>query len=153
MRVLIVEDDMVVAGTLSPMVTDAGHELVGLAADRETATALLVSTTVHLALIDLRLADGWTGAEVARVAAANDVAAVFTTANPSMLPPDLAGACAMMAKPYSPRMVKAALAYIAMRVDGEGLDEAPPPGLELGPNWLSPAALRDPDTRSRRPVA
>lgn len=130
---------MVVAGTLSPMVTDAGHELVGLAADRDTAIALLASTTVHLALIDLRLADGWTGADVARAAAAHEVAAVFTTANPSMLPPDLAGACAVMQKPYSPRMVKAALGYIAARAAGEIAPE-PPQGLDIGPRWRLAAA-------------
>ena len=144
MRVLIVEDDMAVAGALSPLVSEAGHELVGLAADRDTAIALLASTTVHLALIDLRLADGWTGADVARAAAANDAVAVFTTANPSMLPPDLAGACAVLSKPYSPRLVKAALRYITARIEGEPTDAPPPRGLDLGPAWL--AATAEPAT-------
>ncbi|MFC3691740.1 response regulator [Chenggangzhangella methanolivorans] len=149
MRVLIVEDDMAVAGALSPLVTEAGHELVGLAADRDTAIALLASTTVHLALIDLRLADGWTGADVARAAAARDIAGVFTTANPSMLPADLAGACAVMAKPYSPRLVTAALTYIAARVAGEATG-APPKGLDLGPRWLGSGPLPSSQQAERR---
>lgn len=153
MRVLIVEDDMVVAGTLSPMVTDAGHDLVGLAADRDTAVALLSSTTVHLALIDLRLADGWTGAYVAKAAIANGVAAVFTTANPSMLPADLAGACAVMPKPYTARMVKAALAYISARVAGEASETPPPLGLDLGPRWLNGLATPAGQAAEPRPIA
>lgn len=135
MRVLIVEDDMAVAGALGPMVSEAGHDLVGLAADRDTAIALIAQASVDLALVDLHLADGWTGADVARAAAENGVAAVFTTANPSMLPPDLAGACAVMSKPYTPRQVQACLRYIAARIDGEDID-APPRGLDLGPRWL-----------------
>ena len=142
MRVLIVEDDMAVAGALSPLVTEAGHELVGLAADRDTAVALIAQTNVDLALIDLRLADGWTGADVARAAAENGVAAVFTTANPSMLPADLAGACAVMSKPYTPRQVTACLRYIAARIDGEDAD-APPRGLDLGPQWMTVRPQQD----------
>lgn len=142
MRVLIVEDDMAVAGALGPMVSEAGHDLVGLAADRDTAVALIAQTSVNLALIDLRLADGWTGADVARAAAENGVAAVFTTANPSMLPPDLAGACAVMSKPYTPRQVTACLRYIAARIEGEEPDAAPR-GLDLGPQWMTARPQQD----------
>jgi DNA-binding response OmpR family regulator len=148
MRVLIVEDDMAVAGALSPLVTEAGHDLVGLAADRDTAIALIAQASVTLALIDLHLADGWTGADVARAAAENGVAAVFTTANPSMLPSDLAGACAVMSKPYTPRQVTACLRYIAARIDGEDAD-APPRGLDLGPQWMAAAARADASSPDR----
>ncbi|PZQ19036.1 MAG: response regulator [Ancylobacter novellus] len=139
MRVLIVEDDMVVAGSLGPVVTAAGHELVGLAADRDTAVELLASAGVHLALIDLRLADGWTGADVARAAARHDVAAVFTTANPTLLPSDFADALGVIPKPYSSQQVKAALDYIAERMADEAHDAVPPRCLHLGPRWLASA--------------
>lgn len=132
MRVLIVEDDMVIAGGIAPAVTAAGHDLVGLAADRDTAVALLASADVDLALIDLRLADGWTGVDVARAAFENDVAAVFTTANPTLLPDDLAGALGLIEKPYTPRTIVAALGYFAERLEGRAPDAAPR-GLRLAP--------------------
>ena len=122
MRVLIVEDDMVVAGSIGPLVTEAGHDLVGLAADRNTAVALLGSAHVDLALIDLRLAR--TGArarvDVARAAFANDVAAVSTTANPTLLPDDLAGAAGLVEKPYTHKSLRAVLDFFCRAPRGNG---------------------------------
>ena len=140
MRVLIVEDDMVIAGGMVPLVTEAGHELVGLAADRDTAVALLDATTVHLALIDLRLSDGWTGVDVARAAIANGVTAVFMTANPGLLPADLAGASGLIEKPYEDAGLKAVLGYFALRLAGE-------------PDAPAPSSLKTPLHPARRPSA
>lgn len=153
MRVLIVEDDMVIAGGMVPVVTEAGHELVGLAADRETAIALLGSANVHLALIDLRLADGWTGVDVARAAAANGVTAVFMTANPGLLPTDLAGASGLIEKPYDDDGLRAVLGYFAVRLAG-ALDE-PPSCLRLPVHTdrATPAIAANSATLGTRPAA
>lgn len=140
MRVLIVEDDMIIAGNLGPIVTDAGHDLVGLAADRDTAVALLSTIKIDLALIDLHLADGWTGVDVARAAAQNGVAAVFATANPALLPQDFAGAHGVITKPYRNKEIRSALDYIAIQIR-TGAILAAPPGLELGPRWSEPDSL------------
>lgn len=118
MRVLIVEDDMVIAGSIGPVVTEAGHDLVGLAADRDTAVALLNSASVHLAFVDLRLVDGRTGLDVVRAAVKNGAAAVIMTANPSLPPADLAGADGMVEKPYTDKSLRAVLDFFAARHAG-----------------------------------
>jgi two-component system, response regulator PdtaR len=129
-RVLIVEDDMVIAGGLAPMVTGLGHELVGLAADRDTAIALIRSSDIDLALVDLRLSDGWTGLDVARAARENGVAVVFATADPALAPDDLAGAAGLIEKPYAQDGIKAVLAYLGAEIAG-GEAPAPPRCLRL----------------------
>jgi DNA-binding response OmpR family regulator len=147
MRVLLVEDDMVIAGGLAPVVSAAGFHLLGLAADRETAVALLRSTDVQIAVVDLRLADGWTGADVARAAVDEGVAVVFVTASPDRVPKDLAAPYGVIEKPYAPEAVAAALRFVAMRLRGVAAGEAPP-GLVLSPDWASTRPWA-----ARRPVA
>ena len=120
MRVLIVEDDMVVAGSIGPLVTEAGHDLVGLAADRDTAVALLNSASVHLALVDLRLGDGRTGLDVVRAAVKNGAAAVIMTANPSLPTADLAGAAGLVEKPYTHKSLRAVLDFFCRAPRGNG---------------------------------
>ncbi|WP_020186921.1 response regulator [Methylopila sp. 73B] len=149
MRVLIVEDDMVIAGNLGPIITRAGHDLVGLAADKGSAIALLRSTRVDFAFIDIHLLDGWTGVDVARVAGEEGAVAVFTTANRSLVPADFAGACGVIEKPYRDEPIEAALAYVAARLADGRAAAPPPPGLELSPQW----AKRLNATRRARPAA
>ncbi len=43
---------------------------------------------------------------------------LFTTANAKRVPPDFAGAVGIIAKPYSERVIRAALAYVAGRYHG-----------------------------------
>ncbi|MGA0533459.1 response regulator [Hansschlegelia sp. KR7-227] len=136
MRVLLVEDDMVIAGGLAPAISEAGFHLLGLAADQETAVALLRSTDVHIAVVDLRLADGWTGADVARAAVEEGVAVVFVTATPDRVPKDLGAAYGVIEKPCAPEAVAAALRFVAMRLRGVAAGEAPA-GLTLSPDWTS----------------
>ncbi len=107
---------MIIAGALGPIVTEAGCTLVGLAADRDTAIALIHSSEIDLALIDLRLLDGWTGGDVARAAKENGVAVVFTTANRSLCPADIA--IGLIEKPYPADGVAAALRYVAAQLSG-----------------------------------
>ncbi|HVI27804.1 response regulator [Hansschlegelia sp.] len=148
MRVLIVEDDMVVAGCLKPVVVEAGHQVVGLAADRDSAIALLGAARVHLALIDLGLADGQTGLEVARAAADRGVAALLTTSRRAQVPDDFAGALGVIAKPYAPADIAAALAFVA---GGSQAAESAPRGLELSPCWAAaPRAGQPPRSASVR---
>ncbi len=125
MRVLIVEDDMIIAGGLAPVVTEAGHDLVGLAADRDTAVALLRSSDIDLALVDLRLMDGLTGLDVAREAGEAGVAVLFTTANADMLPSGLDGSLGVIEKPYTASGVRAALDFLHKRLAGDASDTPP----------------------------
>lgn len=110
---------MIIAGGLGPAVTEAGCDLVGLAADRDTAVALIGSLHVDLALVDLTLMDGSTGLDVAREARKAGVAVLFMTANASMIPPDLDGALGLIEKPYTHSVVRAALDFLRRELSGE----------------------------------
>ena len=134
MRVLIVENDMIIAGLLKPLVEGAGHDVVGLAADRDSAMALLRASQVDLVLVDIHLADGWTGVDVVRRAAAEGVPAAFTTANRSLVPDDFAGACGVITKPYSDLAMTAALDFLTARLTGD-VDRAPPASFEMSAAW------------------
>ena len=64
MRVLIVEDEALIAMELERIVTDAGHSTVGPVSTVEQALAH--APRVEAALVDLGLADGLSGAALAR---------------------------------------------------------------------------------------
>ena len=65
MKVLIVDDDFMVADCLEEILIDAGYEVCGVAGTVEDAVALGNQHRPDLAVIDLRLADGRHGTEVA----------------------------------------------------------------------------------------
>ncbi len=67
LRVMIVEDEMLLALDLEDMLLDAGHTVVGQASDMPQAIALAerVSGGVDVAIMDVNLARGTNGVETA----------------------------------------------------------------------------------------
>ena len=82
-RVLIVEDEALVAMALEAMVRDAGHLVVGIAAQAKDAVALALSRAPEIVLMDVRLgAAGDTGIAAAEEIGRQTTATViFVTAN------------------------------------------------------------------------
>jgi len=113
LRILIVEDEFLIALELESLLQDAGYDVVGIAATSEEAIALGHQFTPDLAFVDIHLADGLTGVEVARnLSDQQHVTVLFMTANAKRIPEDFAGARGVIAKPYTERGVKEALAYV-----------------------------------------
>jgi CheY-like chemotaxis protein len=79
LRVLVVEDEALVADYVADLVEEAGHEVVGIVATGEQALAFLQGGGIDLALLDIKLKGGITGIDVARVACSRSVAHVFIT--------------------------------------------------------------------------
>lgn len=131
-RVLIVEDEILVALELEAVLEDLGHEPIGIAAD-SLAALRLAEEEPDLALVDLNLRDGPTGAEIgARLARDHGVTVLFMTANPRMLGNGVAGTLGVLSKPYDEATVKAAVDYvIATRMTTNPLDVAAPGALRL----------------------
>lgn len=126
-KVLIVEDEILVAASLEATVEDLGYEPVGIAPDAETALAL-AARRPDIALVDLNLRDGETGARVgARLAAEFGVAVLFITANPRRLGGGVPGTLGVLGKPSDEDSVAAALDYVAQR--RRGLAPPPPPAI------------------------
>ena len=65
-RILIVEDEFLIAMECEWILADAGHEVVGVAADEQQALSLAERARPDLVLMDIRLARGGDGIEVAK---------------------------------------------------------------------------------------
>lgn len=65
-RVLVVEDNPVLAMAIGSLVADMGHVVCGTAGNEQEALDLIEAERPTLALLDVRLADGGSGVEVAR---------------------------------------------------------------------------------------
>lgn len=67
LRILIVEDNAFIALDLEGQIQDLGHEVVGIAAMADTAIEAAKTMRPDLAVLDLQLAAGTRGQDVARV--------------------------------------------------------------------------------------
>ena len=113
MRVLIVEDELVIAIDVEASLTEEGHQIVGIARESETALALGHRLRPDLALVDIQLVDGETGPEIARHLKDMGVPVLFMTANPDVLPSDMAGALGAVPKPVAEHVLKGAVRWAA----------------------------------------
>lgn len=128
-RVLIIEDEPLIALDLETLVTDIGHAVVGIAATRLEAMALVERAAPGIVLADIQLADGSSGIDaVGDILKQVNVPVIFITAFPERL---LTGECAepvfVITKPFQPEMVKAAISqalFFDMRAKGVHRGEA-----------------------------
>ena len=113
LRILIVEDEILIALELESLLQDEGHEVVGIAVTSGEAASLGETLSPDLAFVDIHLVDGPTGVDAARrLAQAGRTTVLFMTANAKRIPDDFAGALGVIAKPYTERGVREALAYV-----------------------------------------
>jgi CheY-like chemotaxis protein len=78
LRVLIVEDEMLVAMNIEDMLLDLGHEVAGLAGRLDAAMALAREAEFDLAMLDVNLA-GETSFPVAEILASRGIPFLFAT--------------------------------------------------------------------------
>lgn len=127
-RILIVEDEIIVATEIEYVVEDMGHSSVGIAADQKTA--LTQASQTDIALVDLNLRDGPTGANIGKILAqTHGVTVVFMTANPAQLGDGVDGTVGVLPKPATERDLRDVVEFaIARRV---ALKAKPPKRLRL----------------------
>lgn len=65
--ILIVEDEFIIASACEWILSDAGYQVVGIAADEHEALLLAEKTRPQLVLMDIRLARGGDGIEAANL--------------------------------------------------------------------------------------
>ncbi len=123
-RILIVEDEMLVAIELESVLTDLGYTVAGIAPDLQAAYAYF-DDHIDLALVDLNLRDGLTGPQIGAQLSEKGVTVLFVTANPRLLGNGIAGAIGVITKPTDEEMVRSAVDY-ALAVRGGRAVEAPP---------------------------
>lgn len=108
-RVLIIEDEPLIAMALEQLMTDMGHSIVGMAATEAQAVRIVAANPPDLVLADIQLADGSSGIDaVNRILAVNDVPVIFITGYPERLLTGLLPEPAfLVAKPFDPDVVAA----------------------------------------------
>ncbi|MGO7535466.1 response regulator [Rhizobium leguminosarum] len=113
-RVLIVEDEFLIALDLEATVEGMGMQVAGLANDCEQA--LRLAPLADIALVDVNLADGPTGPEIGRrLAQEHGIAVVFMTGNPEVVVDGVQGAVGVVQKPVLPSVVEQLVKYLAAR--------------------------------------
>lgn len=96
-RILVVEDQLLIALHIEDAVLALGHEIAGIAAN--TADALDAGEDADIALVDVHLQDGATGPDIGRLLAARGVTVIFMTANPEAIASGIPGALGVISKP------------------------------------------------------
>lgn len=137
-RILIVEDEALLAMDIEATVEDRGHDVMGHAMSLGDVEAMAGAIGPDLAFVDIQLADNSNGLDVCAWIRAhwNDTAVVFVTANPDILPEDFGGAHGVIAKPFSHHGLASALRFIE-----EGLSDPPPKGGQPASFTASPKIL------------
>jgi DNA-binding response OmpR family regulator len=103
-RVLIVEDEALLAETLCDLIEDAGCEPVGPSATVALALSLIERTRIDVALVDIRLMSE-TSFPVAYALRQRDIPLIFLTSYQRHdLPADL-GDAILVEKPFSPPLL------------------------------------------------
>jgi len=123
LRVLVVEDEALLAMDIGAMIEDAGHEVVGEGASLDEVAAMSSDLSPDMAFVDIQLAEGSSGLDVCRLIRNRwrSTFIVFVTANAKMVPDDYAGAHGLIPKPFSRCGMTSALQYIV-----QGLSDPPP---------------------------
>jgi len=111
-RILIVEDEIFVATEIEQIVSEMGHEPIGIAADKKAA--LRHASEAELALVDLNLRDGPTGIEIGKILAqTHGTSVIFLTANPGQLGGGVPGTIGVVSKPVSERDLREIVDFAA----------------------------------------
>jgi DNA-binding NarL/FixJ family response regulator len=80
-KILIVEDEQIVAHEMEMALADAGHEVVGIASDEASAVRQAASGNPELVLMDIKLANNSDGIETAKLMRTRTpVAVIFVSA-------------------------------------------------------------------------
>lgn len=129
-RILIVEDEFLVAANLEAILEDLGHEPIGIAPDMNAALTL-ADEKPDLALVDIHLRDGETGPVIAeRLRRDHGIAVLFVTANPRMAEAAADAAIGVLGKPCDDYVLAQAVDYALQARRGVHLP-SPPAGLTL----------------------
>ena len=116
-KILIVEDEILIASELEAILEDLGYEPIGIATDTRSALAL-ADRSPDLALVDLNLRDGPTGVRIGELFSSRfGIPVLFVTANPRLLGNGVAGTIGVLTKPYDARIIRDAVTYALMLQD------------------------------------
>ena len=110
-KILIVEDEILIAEDLRLILQRMGYQVVGTACSGIEAIRKADKLRPDLVLMDIRLQGEMDGVEAARqIRSKADVPIIYVTAHASVLAsPDASDRCTRLAKPFSPLQLQSAI--------------------------------------------
>jgi CheY-like chemotaxis protein len=141
LRVLIAEDDLMIADLVEEVLIEQGYEVCGIARTVGDAVALAKCHKPDLAILDLRLADGGLGTEIAaQLLPFGKLGILYATGNFSQVKLSLADGNACLSKPYRAVDLVRSLEIVSEVIaTGTSLPPFPPGFCLLEPAALTPA--------------
>jgi DNA-binding response OmpR family regulator len=127
-RILIVEDEPLIAFDTEHVLIEAGYDVVGTVDSVEAALEVIKDKKLDLALVDLGLTDGGNGVEVAAAARQAGLQVLFVTGRCPKGGESLGIGC--LEKPFTQKDLRAAIEAIETLL-ARGSVKKVPPGLRL----------------------
>lgn len=136
-KVLIVEDEFIVALNLCRVLQNLGFDVLGIAPDAATADDFALKKP-DIALVDVNLRDGETGPGIGKRLGRNfGTTVLFLTANPAQLGDGIDGTVGVLSKPVEDKSIENTLNFLVKHRMGE--TALPPPSLRLFCTEMPPA--------------
>ncbi|WP_375261709.1 response regulator [Palleronia sp.] len=111
-KVMIIEDEAIIAMDIHSIVSEMGHKITGIARTRDAAVELGARDKPDLILADIQLADNSSGIDAVNdiLGQFGDIPTIFITAFPErLLTGDKPEPAFLIAKPYSEEQVRSAV--------------------------------------------
>lgn len=122
-RIMVVEDEPLVAFDNESMLQDAGYVVVATVDNYVDAAEAMARDALDLILTDISLAGEGSGLDVAKAASALGIPVLFVTGNCTAEAKALAVGC--LAKPYSERVLLGTLAAVDEHLQGRAPKRVP----------------------------
>ena len=118
-RILVIEDEFLIATVIEDVLRQAGAEEVVIAVNMQEAREALAGRTLDIAMIDIQLDEGSdSGLSLGRLAMARNIPFIFLTGYTGVVLPDGFSAVPVLTKPYIPRTLIEALSEVLARSRG-----------------------------------
>lgn len=124
-RVMVIEDETIIAMDLKGIVQALGHEVTGIARTHSAAIQLANEQRPDLILADIQLADGSSGVDAVNelLGILGDMPVIFITAFPErLLTGDRPEPAFLISKPYTEDQVSSAVSQAMFFASTEGLE-------------------------------
>lgn len=128
MRILITEDDPLIAMSLAMELEYAGHEIIGPVGTIEEALQLARLHRVELALLDIDMQGPGDGVIIARHLREMDIPSVFVSGQSGVAHDNSQLAMGFIGKPFNPADIAGSIAVLDALIHGERPPPPPIPG-------------------------
>jgi len=130
--VMVVDDDLMLADTIEDILTEAGYTVCGVAGSVAEAICLGERLNPELGVIDLRLAQGEWGTDIAAILRKHiSFGVLYTTGSPEHPKLSTADGEASLVKPFSSATLVASLRIVTALMQGEPAPNRLPRGFRL----------------------